>query len=110
MGGFDPDGEHDAFRCAIWRLNLAADQQGRGYGRFAVEAVCAEARRRGQRRITVLWVPHANGPENFSPRLGFRPTGETLHGQIPRRTPADVAAGPADQGGSHTPGAAAFTT
>ncbi|MFD7512859.1 GNAT family N-acetyltransferase [Streptomyces sp. NPDC059853] len=81
MGGLDPGGEHDAFRCAIRRLDIAADQQGRGYGRFAVEEVCAEARRRGRRRITVLWAPHASGPENFSPRLGFRPTGETLHGQ-----------------------------
>ncbi|MFF2375957.1 GNAT family N-acetyltransferase [Streptomyces xiamenensis] len=82
MGGFDPAHPVDAFRCGIWRLNIAADQQGRGYGRFAVEAVCAEARRRGERRVTVLWVPHANGPEDFSLRLGFRPTGEKIHGQV----------------------------
>ncbi|MFE1360511.1 GNAT family N-acetyltransferase [Streptomyces harbinensis] len=50
--------------------------------RGVIGAVCAEARRRGQRRITVLWVPHANGPEQFYLRVGFRPTGETLHGQV----------------------------
>jgi diamine N-acetyltransferase len=52
MGGFNPDSEIDAFRAGIWRLNIAADEQGRGYGRFAVQAIATEARRRGQKRIT----------------------------------------------------------
>lgn len=82
MAGFDPDCPDDAFRCGIWRLNVAADQQGRGYGRFAVEAVCAEARRRGQRRVTVMWVPDEHGPEEFYLRLGFRPTGREIQGQV----------------------------
>lgn len=82
MGGFDPQGPVEAFRCGIWRLNIAEGWQGRGYGRFAVEAVCAEARRRGQRRVTVLWVPGEHGPEGFYLRLGFRPTGEKLHGEV----------------------------
>ncbi|MFC7401021.1 GNAT family N-acetyltransferase [Citricoccus sp. GCM10030269] len=82
MGGFDPDSPLDAFRCGIWRLNIAADQQGRGYGRFAVEAVCAEARRRKQQRVTVMWVQHENGPEDFYLRLGFRPTGEKIQEQV----------------------------
>jgi diamine N-acetyltransferase len=47
-----------------------------------VEAVGAEARRRGQRRLTVLWVPGEDGPEGFYRRLGFRRTGEELHGQV----------------------------
>jgi hypothetical protein len=55
MGGFNPDSEIDAFQAGIWRLNIAADEQGQGDGRFAVQAVAAEARRRGQKRITVLW-------------------------------------------------------
>jgi hypothetical protein len=37
MGNFDPDNEISAFRAGIWRLNIAADEQGQGYGRFAVE-------------------------------------------------------------------------
>lgn len=81
MAFFAPDNPVPDFRCGIWRLNIAAGQQGRGYGRFAVEAVCAQARRRGQRRVTVLWVPHENGPEAFWRRLGFRPIGE-YHGEI----------------------------
>jgi diamine N-acetyltransferase len=81
MGNFDPNNEVDCFRAGIWRLNIAADEQGRGYGRLAVEAVAAEARRRGQKRITVLWVPGDGGPEGFYLRLGFSPTGQVLSGQ-----------------------------
>lgn len=82
MGGFDPENEIDAFRAGIWRLNISADEQGRGYGRFAVEAVAAEARRRGQKRITVLWVQGDGGPEGFYLRIGFTPTGEVMGGEI----------------------------
>ena len=82
MGRFNAQDPVPAFRCGIWRLNIAAQRQGGGYGRFAVEAFCSEARRRGHPRVTVLWVPGEHGPENFYLRLGFRPTGEVLHGQV----------------------------
>jgi diamine N-acetyltransferase len=81
MGGFDPQADVDAFRCGIWRLNVDAAHQGKGYGRFAVQAVLDEARRRGQKRATVLWKPGRHSPENFYLTLGFRPTGEVLHGE-----------------------------
>jgi diamine N-acetyltransferase len=81
MGNFEPESEIDAFRAGIWRLNIAAGEQGRGYGRFAVEAVAAEARRRGQKRITVLWEQGDGGPEGFYLRLGFTPTGEVIGGE-----------------------------
>lgn len=82
MGGFDPDSPLDFFRAGIWRLNVAADQQGKGYGRFAVQAVLDEARRRGAHRATVLWKPGEHGPEGFYLRLGFRPTGQRFHDQV----------------------------
>ncbi|WP_442974226.1 GNAT family N-acetyltransferase [Saccharothrix sp. NRRL B-16348] len=82
MGGFDPDSPVDYFRCGIWRLAVAAGRQGAGYGRFAVEAFGAEARRRGADRITVLWVPGPGGPEGFYLRCGFTPTGQEFHGQV----------------------------
>jgi diamine N-acetyltransferase len=81
MGAFDPDNPIGFFRCGIWRLNIATGEQGKGFGRFAVQAVLEEARRRGQRRATVLWVPGPDGPEGFYLRLGFRPTGEQFGGQ-----------------------------
>jgi diamine N-acetyltransferase len=82
MGAFDPDCPITFFRCGIWRLNIAAGQQGKGYGRFAVQGVLDEVRRRGQARATVLWVPGPGGPQEFYLRLGFRPTGEEFHGQV----------------------------
>lgn len=74
---FAGDGTGRDIRSGLWRLNIAADEQGRGYGRFAVESVAAEIRRRGGSRMYVTWHPGAGGPEGFYLGLGFRPTGET---------------------------------
>ena len=81
MGNFEPDNEIEAFRAGIWRLNVAGTAQGRGVGRFAVDAIAAEARSRGFDRITVLWERGEGGPEGFYLRLGFVPTGEELFGE-----------------------------
>jgi diamine N-acetyltransferase len=63
-------------RSGLWRLNIAAGEQGRGYGRYAVEAVAAELRRRGTREMYVTWHPGPDGPEGFYLGLGFRKNGE----------------------------------
>jgi len=68
-------------RCGLWRLNIAADRQGRGYGRFAVEAVCAELRTRGAEQAYVTFEGRDGGPQPFYEKLGFRLTGEKLEGQ-----------------------------
>ncbi|MFI7345063.1 GNAT family N-acetyltransferase [Streptomyces sp. NPDC049936] len=68
-------------RSGLWRLNIAAGEQGRGYGRFAVESVAEEIRRRGGKECWVTWHPGPNGPENFYLGLGFRPNGETSEGE-----------------------------
>ncbi|MFI6936606.1 GNAT family N-acetyltransferase [Streptomyces sp. NPDC050287] len=83
MAFFGIDWKEDGtlFRSGLWRLNIAAGQQGRGYGRFAVESVAAELRRRGDKEMYVTWHPGPDGPENFYLRLGFRPNGETSGGQ-----------------------------
>ena len=69
-------------RSGIWRLNIAADQQGKGYGRFAAEAVCTEIRARGATQAFVTYEARDGGPEPFYRRLGFRPTGELSEGEI----------------------------
>jgi diamine N-acetyltransferase len=81
MANFEPDNEQEAFRCGIWRLNVAAAAQGLGVGRFAVNAVAEEARRRGHGRLTVLWEKGPDGPEGFYLKLGFVPVGE-LFGEV----------------------------
>ncbi|WP_338898632.1 GNAT family N-acetyltransferase [Streptomyces sp. TG1A-60] len=75
------DGTGTGIRSGLWRLNIAAGEQGRGYGRFAVESVAAEIRRRGGTRLHVTWHPGPAGPEAFYLGLGFRMTGETSGGQ-----------------------------
>ncbi|MFE0510145.1 GNAT family N-acetyltransferase [Streptomyces sp. NPDC058964] len=75
--GIDWLGDGTVFRSGLWRLNIAAGEQGKGYGRFAVDSVAAEIRRRGGRRLYVTWHPGPAGPEEFYLRLGFRRTGET---------------------------------
>ncbi|MBE1475272.1 GNAT family N-acetyltransferase [Actinophytocola algeriensis] len=69
-------------RSGLWRLNIADGEQGRGYGRFAVESVAAEIRRRGGTRLAVSWVPGENSPEAFYLKLGFRLTGEVDDGEL----------------------------
>ncbi|MEU8965178.1 GNAT family N-acetyltransferase [Streptomyces sp. NPDC048491] len=75
------DGTGTDIRSGLWRLNIADGEQGRGYGRFAVESVSAEIRRRGGTRHTTTWHPGNDGPEGFYLGLGFRLTGETSGGQ-----------------------------
>ncbi|MDH6218424.1 GNAT family N-acetyltransferase [Streptomyces pseudovenezuelae] len=83
MAFFDIDWHTDGslFRSGLWRLNIAADEQGRGFGRFAVESVAAEIRRRDGKELYVTWHPGENGPENFYLGLGFRPNGELSEGE-----------------------------
>ncbi|MFF5178581.1 GNAT family N-acetyltransferase [Micromonospora sp. NPDC000316] len=75
------DDNPEDLRSGLWRLNIAADAQGNGYGRFATGAACEEIRTRGGARAYVTWEPRAGGPEEFYLKLGFRPTGEQSGGQ-----------------------------
>ena len=69
----DPSG---VTRSGLWRLNVDAQHQHQGYGRFAVSAVCDDLRERGERACFVTYDAGENGPEGFYLELGFRPTGE----------------------------------
>jgi diamine N-acetyltransferase len=76
MAVFEPEDENALFHSYLCRLTIGAEHQGKGYGRFAVEALCQEAVRRGQHGLTVSYHPYQHGPEGFYRRLGFYPTGE----------------------------------
>lgn len=78
---WNPAENPDDLRSGLWRLNIAADEQSRGYGRFAVGAVGDEIRRRGGDRLFTTWEPGEAGPGAFYSKLGFRTTGETSGGQ-----------------------------
>jgi diamine N-acetyltransferase len=92
MAFFDIDwpGDRTRLRSGLWRLNIAADEQGRGYGRFAVQSVATEIRHRGGNRLYVTWHPGPNGPENFYLTLGFHPTGEQTEGETVGRLDLDL--------------------
>ncbi|WP_122619592.1 GNAT family N-acetyltransferase [Streptomyces sp. Tu 4128] len=74
-------GDGSVLRSGLWRLNIVAGEQGRGYGRFAVQSVVEEVRRRGGKECWVTWHPGPDGPEGFYLGLGFRPNGETSEGE-----------------------------
>ena len=81
-GNFDPDNEHEEFRACIWRINVDAEVQGKGVGRFLATALAEEAKRRGVDRITVLWEPGNEGPGEFFHRIGFVDIGESQYGDV----------------------------
>ncbi|MFE1232924.1 GNAT family N-acetyltransferase [Streptomyces sp. NPDC059442] len=78
---WDAEKDPDDRRSGLWRLNIAAGRQGRGYGRFAVDAVGEEIVRTGGDRMYVTWEPGEQGPGDFYLKLGFRTTGESAGGQ-----------------------------
>jgi diamine N-acetyltransferase len=80
MGNFDPDAQDEHFRSCIWRLNVAAEAQGRGVGTFAARALAAEARSRGFQQLTVVWESGEAGPEEFFRHIGFKVIGQTQYG------------------------------
>jgi diamine N-acetyltransferase len=79
---FDPDEPQEHFRSVLWRINVDADDQGRGVGRFAVAGLLEEARNRGMDHVDVIYEAGEEGPEAFFRRVGFTPVGETEYGEV----------------------------
>lgn len=80
-GNFDPDAMQEEFRAALWRINVDAERQGQGVGRFAVNALIDEAKRRDVERLTVIWERGEEGPELFFLNVGFAVVDETPYGE-----------------------------
>ncbi|MDP4585795.1 MAG: GNAT family N-acetyltransferase [Microbacteriaceae bacterium] len=81
-GNFDQDHPKEEFRACLWRINVAAEWQGKGVGRFAVLELLAEAKSRNFNRLTVIWERGDLGPGQFFERIGFVPIGETEFGEV----------------------------
>jgi diamine N-acetyltransferase len=70
----------------LWRLMIADGQQGKGYGRQAIQLLIAEVRTRpGATELKTSYVPGEDGPEGFYRTLGFEPTGEMDEGEVVAR-------------------------
>ncbi|WP_353807296.1 GNAT family N-acetyltransferase [Agromyces sp. SYSU T00194] len=81
-GNFDPDEPREEFRACLWRINVDADVQGKGVGRFAAEALAREAKARGFDHVTVMWEAGEQGPGEFFHRIGFIDVGESEYGDV----------------------------
>ena len=79
---FDLEATQDYFRSVLWRINVDADDQGRGVGRFAVAKLIEEAQARGMSHVNVIYEAGSGGPEAFFERVGFTPVGETEYGEV----------------------------
>ncbi|WP_091233492.1 GNAT family N-acetyltransferase [Microbacterium sp. 3J1] len=79
---FDEDAPEEHFRSVLWRINVDADDQGKGVGRFAVEQLVEEARARGVDHVNVIYEAGEDGPEAFFLRVGFTPVGETEYSEV----------------------------
>ncbi len=79
---FDLEAPQEHFRSVLWRINVDADDQGRGVGRFAVEKLLEEARGRGMDHVDVIYEAGEGGPEAFFQRVGFTPVDETEYGEV----------------------------
>ena len=79
---FDSEAPEEHFRSVLWRINVDADDQGKGVGRFAVEQLVVEARSRGVDHVNVIYEAGEDGPEAFFLRVGFTPVGETEYSEV----------------------------
>lgn len=79
---FDPEAPEEHFRSVLWRINVDAEGQGRGVGRYAVEKLREVARERGFDHVDVIYEAGEGGPEIFFQRVGFSPVGETEYGEV----------------------------
>ena len=79
---FDPDFATEELRCCVWRVSVSASAQGKGVGRFAIEAAKQEALHRGFDHLSVLWQAGDEGPGKFFHKLGFIETGQSDYGDV----------------------------
>ena len=79
---FDEDFPQEHFRSVLWRINVDAGEQGRGVGRFLVDALLDEARARSMDHVNVIYESGEDGPQAFFERVGFAVVGETEYGEV----------------------------
>jgi diamine N-acetyltransferase len=66
----------------LWRFMIAAEAQGKGFGRRALDLVVEHVRALpGARELVSSYVPSERGPGDFYRRYGFAETGEVDEGE-----------------------------
>jgi diamine N-acetyltransferase len=77
---FDSTHSQPELRSCVWRVSVAAPWQGKGVGRFAIQAAQAEAAALGHHSLTAVWSSDESGPGQFFHKLGFVDSGVTEYG------------------------------
>ena len=83
----DPNADGDeATSFFLWRLMIAADHQGKGFGRRAIALVLDHVRAQpGVTALLTSYVPAEKGPRDFYRKLGFVETGDMDGGEVVTR-------------------------
>ena len=86
--GEDPVGfvmlydDPDEARYFLWRFMIAAEHQGKGYGKGALDLLVDYVRTRpNAAELQCSYVPGEAGPGAFYAKYGFAETGEVVHGE-----------------------------
>ena len=66
----------------LWRLMIAAEHQGKGYGLAAMGIAFDQARRWGRERLSLHVADEAGSALAFYHRLGLEPTGRIDDGEL----------------------------
>ena len=76
----EPDDDPEA--AYLWRLMVAADQQGKGYGRFAIEECVRITKEWGLPKLASSVVDSDNSNMAFYESLGFRKTSAIVDDEL----------------------------
>lgn len=72
----------------LWRLMIDVHQQGKGYGRRAIQQLIDYVKTRpGANELLVSYVPGDGSPRDFYLKLGFQETGRVEDNEIVLRLP-----------------------
>ena len=74
--------EDDPEAAYLWRLMIAADQQGKGFGKFAIEECKRLAREWGLPKLASSVVQSDNSNMAFYESLGFQQTGAIVDDEL----------------------------
>lgn len=70
----------------LWRMMVAPDQEGKGYGSEAVRLLIRLARESGKYEgINLICHPENHAARHIYDKLGFVPTGKILYGDVELR-------------------------